>query len=169
MNKAIDGRPSMGNGSQMPLSSIPLTVRIATRPEERAQAFGIRRLVFQDEQGVPAEDEFDADDERATHLLALAGNTPVGTGRIVFHPDHAKIGRMAVLKAWRGQGVGRALMEEFFRLAAEQPVSRLVLHAQVHAIPFYEATGFRVVGAEFQEAGILHRRMERQMFRSRVT
>lgn len=140
-----------------------LSVRVVTRSEERDRAFSIRRSVFQDEQGVPAEEEFDADDERAVHVLAEIGGTPAGTGRIVFHLDYAKIGRMAVLKEWRRQGVGRALVDELIRIAAAEHTARLVLHAQVQAIPFYAALGFRIVSGEFEEAGIPHRRMERRI------
>jgi len=139
----------------------PVHVRIVTRQEERAQAFDVRRRVFQDEQGVPAEEEFDADDDRAVHVLATIGGEPVGTGRIVFHPAYAKIGRMAVLQQHRRCGVGRALLDALITVAAEHHCTQLVLHAQVQAIPFYEALAFHAVGDEFVEAGIPHRRMER--------
>jgi putative N-acetyltransferase (TIGR04045 family) len=136
-------------------------VRIVANSEERSQAFAIRRRVFQDEQGVPAEEEFDTDDERATHVLAERASQPVGTGRIVFHAAYAKIGRMAVLKEHRRRGVGRALMDALVGVATEQGCRQLVLHAQVHAIPFYDALGFHIVGGEFEEAGIPHRRMQK--------
>jgi predicted GNAT family N-acyltransferase len=147
--------------SRTPASRQRVHVCVVTSEQQRAQAFEIRRRVFQDEQGVPADEEFDADDERATHVLALTDDAPAGTGRIVFFPDYAKIGRMAVLKELRRCGVGRAVMEELTRVAADRGATRLVLHAQVQAIPFYAALGFRVVGDEFMEAGIPHRRMER--------
>ncbi|HXQ24565.1 MAG TPA: GNAT family N-acetyltransferase [Candidatus Acidoferrales bacterium] len=137
-----------------------ISVRVITRPAERDQAFAIRRRVFQAEQGVPVEEEFDADDAGAVHVLATIGAAAVGTGRIVFHPDSAKIGRMAVLKEYRRCGVGSALLAELSRVAAGRGVTRLILHAQVHAIPFYAALGFRVTSGEFMEAGIPHRRME---------
>ena len=140
-----------------------ITVRVVTHASERDAAFDIRRRVFQEEQGVTAGDEFDADDARATHVLATAGETPVGTGRIVFRADDAKIGRMAVQKDWRGRSVGRAIMEELTRIANARKVRRLVLHAQVQAIPFYARLGFHIVGKEFEEAGIPHRRMEREL------
>jgi predicted GNAT family N-acyltransferase len=146
-----------------PIMQPLISVRIVTRAEQRAQAFAIRRCVFQDEQGVPAHEEFDADDERAVHVLADVGGAPVGTGRIVFHGACAKIGRMAVLKDHRRSGVGRALMDALVAVAAEQRCTQLVLHAQVHAIPFYDALGFHIVGDEFEEAGIAHRRMERAL------
>ena len=140
-----------------------VSVRVVTNVEDRAQAFAIRQRVFQDEQGVPAEEEFDADDARATHVVAVVGSTCVGTGRIVFHSEYAKIGRMAVLREWRRRGVGRALLDALIAIATELGVQQLCLHAQVHAIPFYAACGFRVAGEEFTEAGIRHRRMEREL------
>jgi predicted GNAT family N-acyltransferase len=140
-----------------------IRVRIVRHREQLTQAFDIRRRVFQDEQGVPADEEFDAEDERAIHVLADVGGAPVGTGRIVFHATYAKIGRMAVLKEHRRSGVGRALMDALVGVAAEQRCGQLVLHAQVHAIPFYDALGFHIVGGEFEEAGIPHRRMERAL------
>ncbi len=138
-------------------------VRIVANSEERSHAFAIRHRVFQDEQGVPAEEEFDTDDDRAIHVLAEHGGQPVGTGRIVFHATYAKIGRMAVLKEHRRCGVGRALMDALVGIATERRCGQLVLHAQVHAIPFYDALGFRIVGDEFEEAGIPHRRMQRAL------
>ena len=141
----------------------PIHVRIVTHAAQRDQALAIRRRVFQNEQHVPAEEEFDADDDRAIHVLADSGGEPVGTGRIVFHPADAKIGRMAVLKEWRRHGIGRAIMEELLRIARDRRITRVVLHAQVHAIGFYEAFGFQVVGDEFEEAGIPHRRMQRSL------
>lgn len=138
-------------------------VRLVTHAKQRERAFDIRRRVFQDEQHVPAEEEFDTDDDRATHVLADISGAPVGTGRIVFHPTYAKIGRMAVLSEWRRHGVGRAIMEKLLHIARDRRVTRVVLHAQVHAIGFYEAVGFRVAGDQFQEAGIPHRRMQRSL------
>jgi len=144
---------------------MPQTIRVhtVTDSEQRAQAFDIRRLVFQDEQHVPPEEEFDTDDNCATHVLAEIGGQPAGTGRIVFHPGYAKIGRMAVLSKHRRRGIGRALMDTLVAAAVERACTLLVLHAQVHAIPFYRALGFQVVGREFAEAGIPHRRMERRL------
>lgn len=139
----------------------PLRVHVVSSEAERAQAYDIRRRVFLHEQGVLADEEFDADDERATHVLASVGATAVGTGRIVFHADFAKIGRMAVLKDWRRHGVGRGLMETLMCIGRQGRASRFVLHAQVQAIPFYEALGFQVTSDAFEEAGIPHRRMER--------
>ena len=134
---------------------------VVTTRSQREDAYDIRRRVFQDEQGVSAEEEFDADDERAIHVLATVDEEPAGTGRVVLHPAYAKIGRMAVLKPFRRSGVGRAVLNELMRVALAEHATHFVLHAQVHALPFYAALGFRAVGPAFDEAGIPHRRMER--------
>lgn len=138
-----------------------VSVRHVADAADRERAYEVRRRVFQDEQGVSAEEEFDADDERALHLVAQAQGTAVGTGRIVFYAGYAKVGRMAVLKPWRRRGVGRALLEELIRVAAARGVPRILLHAQVQAIPFYTALGFSVISEQFDEAGIPHQQMER--------
>ena len=96
-------------------------------------------------------------------MIALDGTRVVGTGRVVLHPDDAKIGRMAVLLRWRKHGIGRALLEALLREAQQRGAARAVLHAQVQAIGFYAHAGFAVVSEEFEEAGIAHRRMERAL------
>jgi len=140
-----------------------MTVREVRTAEEREAGYAVRRTVFQDEQHVPPELEFDGDDEHAVHVIAEVDGAIVGTGRVVVHSDHAKIGRMAVLPAWRTRGLGRMLLTALLRAAARDGAVRAVLHAQVHAIGFYQRAGFTVVGGEFDEAGIPHRRMERPL------
>jgi len=156
-------KSAAGSPSPHRRPAAPIAVRVIRLAKDRAAAFDIRRRVFQDEQGVSAEEEFDADDDRAVHVLARVGPTAVGTARLLFDSGHAKVGRMAVLRAWRRRGVGRALLDTCVGIAGKRGVTQLVLHAQVHAIPFYTALGFSVAGEEFEEAGIPHRRMERHL------
>jgi predicted GNAT family N-acyltransferase len=127
---------------------------------ERDAAYAVRRTVFQQEQRVPADLEFDDDDTVAVHVIAEAeGGAIVGTGRVVLHPDFAKVGRMAVLARWRRCGIGRALLDALLREAVQRGATRAVLHAQVQALGFYARAGFTAVGDEFDEAGIPHRKM----------
>jgi predicted GNAT family N-acyltransferase len=141
----------------------PIEVRAVVTAGERKAAYDIRRRVFQDEQGVPPELEFDRDDAVAVHIVASAGGAVIGTGRLVVHAEYAKVGRMAVLREWRGSGAGRAILRALMDEASAHGSARVVLHAQVHAIGFYKRNGFCVVGDEFDEAGIPHRRMERAL------
>ncbi len=113
----------------------------------------IRFTVFVDEQQVPAEIEMDEWDERSRHVLASVAGNPIGTGRLL--PD-GHIGRVAVLKEWRGKGIGLILMKELMRMGTASNMPRFVLSAQTHAIPFYERLGFSVLGDVYEEAGIPH-------------
>ena len=127
--------------------------------KELEKAYAIRARVFVREQGVPQEIELDRDDKRATHFLALAAGKAVGTARIVMHRGHAKIGRMAVLRMYRGRGIGTKLLKRAIAAAKKQDARKIYLHAQLKVIGFYEANAFRVVGSVFKEAGIPHRKM----------
>ncbi len=115
--------------------------------------------VFVREQGVPAEIELDRDDGKAIHFLALISGNAMGTARVVLRRGGAKIGRMAVLKSYRGKGVGTKLLQWAIEAAKRKRARGIYLHAQVSVIGFYEAAGFRAVGPVFDEAGIPHRKM----------
>lgn len=132
--------------------------RISTRAD-LAKAFSIRMRVFVEEQGVPREIELDRDDERAIHFLATASGKAIGTARLVMRRGSVKIGRMAVLKSYRREGVGRKLLRRAVLAAKKLGARKIYLHAQVSVIGFYERSGFRCVGPVFDEAGIPHRKM----------
>lgn len=121
----------------------------------------VREAVFIAEQSVPEELEWDGLDPLCAHVLAWneVGDA-IGTARL---QTDGKIGRMAVLKGWRGRGAGRALLQTLLDLAARQGLSRVTLAAQIHAIEFYERAGFYVVGEPFMDAGILHRLMVKDL------
>ena len=136
-----------------------LRVRRVSSQNEMAKALAIRRRVFVKEQGVPEEIELDRDDQRAIHFLVFAGPRAVGTARIVLHRNSAKIGRMAVLKSYRGRGIGKKLLQQAVETAKNRGAKSVYLHAQVTVIGFYESMSFRCVGPIFDEAGIPHRKM----------
>lgn len=124
----------------------------------------LRFEVFVGEQNVPVEEERDALDEAATHLLATIDGTPMGTARIVWLEDTAKIGRVCVLKAARGTGLGKQLIEAAVDVAAaREGTSKAKLGSQVQAIGFYEKLGFEAFGPVYLDAGIEHRDMVRHL------
>jgi len=138
---------------------LPFSVRILSWSDAAPQATRIRELVFVREQSVPPEIELDHWDASSDHALAFAPEgAAIGTGRLL--PD-GHIGRMAVLRAWRGRGVGAALMTALLERARRRGMSRVALNAQTHAAPFYARFGFTAFGSEFMEAGIPHVAMER--------
>jgi predicted GNAT family N-acyltransferase len=124
----------------------------------REEVCAIRRTVFIEEQHVPEELEWDDTDERAYHVLATNDDgAAIGTGRLSLD---CQIGRMAVAREWRGRGVGSAILKTLLDFAAKEGCRVVRLHAQTHALAFYERHGFEAVGGEFAEAGIPHRAME---------
>ena len=79
------------------------------------------------------------------------------------HLPDGHLGRMAVLAAWRRQGVGMALANALIARASERGDAEIVLHAQIHAVGFYRKLGFKPRGPEFDEAGIPHVEMARRL------
>jgi predicted GNAT family N-acyltransferase len=136
------------------------TIRIADWAADRSRLRSVREAVFVHEQSVPVELEWDEFDAVSTHVLAEAAGLAIGTGRLL--PD-GHIGRMAVIKPWRGIGVGNAMLSTLVELARIRGLSRLQLNAQEHAIVFYQRYGFLAEGDIFLEAGIPHRRMVRDL------
>ncbi|KQX13203.1 acetyltransferase [Streptomyces sp. Root431] len=150
------------------------TVREAVGPEDREACFAVRREVFVEEQGVPQELEYDTYDTTAVHVLAVREDgLPLGTGRLLHGADAlgrtggdasvGSLGRLAVAKAARGLGVGAALVRGIEDAARERGLAAVDLHAQTHALGFYERLGYEAYGPEFPDAGIPHRSMRRAL------
>ena len=129
--------------------------------QDKDQLIAIRKQVFIIEQQVPPELELDERDTSAIHFLAYGKyKQAIGTARLLTATNNtAQIGRMAVLKAYRGKGCGKALLSACIQYAKEQSFNEVFLHAQNHAIPFYQKTGFNIRGDEFMDAGIPHNEM----------
>lgn len=113
----------------------------------------IRKLVFISEQNIPEQDEWDDQDAISQHFVVYDQNQPIATARLLANNS---VGRVAVLKAYRGQGIGRLIMLEIIAYAQAQKRPNLQLSSQVHAISFYEKLGFSIQGDEYDECGIPH-------------
>ena len=134
-------------------------VRIVSFADAGELLYAIRDEVFVREQAVPIDIEHDAEDATCTHVLATVDGVPAGTGRILAD---GRIGRMAVLAAYRGHGVGRAVLDALLRIAAERGLRETWCSAQISASGFYERAGFEAEGPLYEEAGITHQHMRRR-------
>ena len=138
-----------------------MRIQITSFRDSEADIRSLRDCVFGVEQGVPRELDWDGQDAHCTHVLAKDNDgIPIGTGRM---RADGKIGRLAVLRHCRKQGVGGKMLETLVGAAHQRQLEQVYLHAQCHAIAFYEEHGFRIDGEEFQEAGILHVSMIRDL------
>ena len=113
----------------------------------------IRTQVFICEQGITEADEWDDQDLISQHFVIYDQDQPIATARLL---ENNSVERVAVLKAYRGQGLGQMIMLEIISYAQKQRRSVLTLSSQVHAISFYEKLGFTVQGNPYDECGISH-------------
>ncbi len=134
-----------------------LSIRPIQTQLELDFAFSIRRKVFVEEQLCSEEEEYDGLDSQCAHFLAWEEVLPVGTCRVRTTEKGVKLERFAVLKEHRGKGVGDLLVTAALAEARNAPF--IYLHAQDHAVPFYERHGFSAEGEPFYEAGIKHFKM----------
>jgi predicted GNAT family N-acyltransferase len=139
-----------------------IAIRWASRPEDVPAAFVLREQVFCVEQGVPREEELDALDADALHLVALAprrapGARVIATLRLLLLEHEAKVGRVAVAADWRRRGIASRMLALAIERAREEGYARVRLAAQLTAVALYEAAGFSVESGEpFDDAGIPH-------------
>ena len=136
---------------------------IAGSAPDFALAMEIRQKVFVIEQKVPEDREHDEFDEKATHVLLLADGKPVGTGRVFADPertDTARLGRVAVLREYRGLRLGQVLIATLLEeIKKSGRFRRVLIHAQSSVVELYARFCFEKVGEEFYEAGIAHYEM----------
>ncbi|HHX71685.1 MAG TPA: GNAT family N-acetyltransferase [Clostridiales bacterium] len=126
-------------------------------------ARNIRKLVFEDEQGFI--DEFDEIDEMAYHLVLMAEDRPVACGRIfpADEPDTFKLGRLAVLKEYRGLGLGVKTVLALEEKAKSLGAKGIMLSAQERARGFYESLGYKAEGDIYYEEYCPHIKMTKTL------
>ena len=127
-------------------------------PTDMAKAFDIRRIVFVIEQECPPDEEYDEHETSSSHFLAISNGLPAGTCRYRQTNYGFKLERFAVLKEHRTAGIGAALLKNCLEILYGKPEA-IYLHAQEHAMGFYEKYGFQAEGERFFEAGIPHFKM----------
>lgn len=140
-------------------ADIPL--RLGDWASLRTGAAAVRQAVFVVEQQIPQALEWDEWDALSVHAVAynVQGDV-IATGRLL--PD-GHIGRLAVCLPLRGVGIGGKILEALIEEARQRGHEAVVLHAQRYAEAFYHKHGFVTEGEPFQEAGIPHVRMRRQL------
>ncbi|WP_329212034.1 GNAT family N-acetyltransferase [Streptomyces sp. NBC_00683] len=150
------------------------STRRAVEENDLSACFQVRKTVFVGEQQVPEDIEYDAYDAGAVHVLAVAADgSALGTGRLLHGSAAAgktggaeavgSLGRLAVTHEARGLGVGAALVRAIEDEARTLGLTAVDLHAQTHALGFYERLGYVAYGPEFPDAGMPHRAMRRTL------
>ena len=130
---------------------IDLQIGVWSRLQQDAK--WIRTLVFIEEQQIPETEEWDAHDAVSLHFVMYHDAQPIATARLL---ENRSIGRVAVLKSYRGLNIGNMLMQAIIDYAKQQHLPDLKLSAQVYATGFYERLGFRQRGDVYDDCGIPH-------------
>jgi predicted GNAT family N-acyltransferase len=139
-----------------------LESRLEIRPpidlSERDKAIALRYDVFITEEGRTRTVETDEVDDTCQHFVAVLDGEVIGTLRLyLLEPGDAdiKIGRVAVKKEHRGNGVGKKLMQAAYCWAFPKFPS-IYLWAQVGVAEFYDKLGYVKEGEIFTESGAPH-------------
>ena len=140
----------------------PHLFRIAETSDEQLRCLLVRAIVFMEEQQVSCAEEMDGLDQSALQILGEIEGEPIATARIRFFGDCAKLERLAIRQAWRGQGHGDRLLEFMLAAARERGYRKFKLHGQERLRAFYEKHGFCAEGDSFLEADIPHLLMRRE-------
>jgi predicted GNAT family N-acyltransferase len=139
-----------------------LVLKVVSYAEATSAIQFVRQAVFQQEQQIDPALDFDGLDEIALHLVAYDNTEPVGTARIRQLDDRvAKLERVAVVSNYRGQGIGKALIQAAIEWLKQQNAAEIKLNAQLPSKHFYQKLGFEQCGEEFEEAGIPHIQMRK--------
>ena len=140
-----------------------LQYKFATTAKDLEGAFEVRKRVFVDEQGISEDLELDDRDKEARHVVVKHKGIIIGTARVIFLDNAtAKLERMAVLKHFRGKGIGSHIISFLIKELKTNSIEQVVIHAQCSAITFYKSCGFEEMGQPFMEAGIKHIKMHKK-------
>jgi predicted GNAT family N-acyltransferase len=140
--------------------SDPLILAVPLNSDLGRLALALRADVFVVEQKVPETIERDEYDAAATHVVALQDGAVAGVLRIVFLPEHAKIGRVAVAANARGRGIATSIMHFAMALSRARGETKFYLTSQTDKVGLYEKLGFTVFGDEFEDGGMPHLAMK---------
>lgn len=142
------------------MSDLSICIQFGSWDQLKLKSMEVRTCVFIREQNIPGELEWDEYDPISLHVLAFVKNNAVATARLL--PD-GRIGRMAVLSQWRRQRVGQRLLAELLQQALLQGHTEVLIHAQISALAFYQKYGFIEEGSIFNEVGIPHKIMRKNI------
>ncbi len=139
-------------------------IRWARGAAELDGALALREEVFCVEQGVAREEEIDGRDDEASHVVALSsGGEVIGTLRLLVDGEVSKVGRVAVRRERRGEGIAARMISLALTEAVRRGCTRARLASQLEVVGLYERAGFEVCSGEFEDAGIPHVWMQREL------
>lgn len=142
-----------------------MSTKLVETEREKQAALKIRKLVFVEEQNVPAHLEVDEFEDEAIHFICNNNEQTIGASRLRFIDQYGKLERICVLKSHRGQSFGKEIIEKMEEEITKKGYTKAKLNAQSYAKEFYEQLGYEVISKEFIDAGIPHVTMVKNLTR----
>ena len=136
-----------------------IEIGIVNDEENLKKIFKIREEVFQKEQDIDKNLDFDGNDSKAIQILMKYNNEQIGCARIRFINSKAKLERIALIKKYRGSGLGKVLVDYLVFYCKSKEVKEIYFDAQYYLENFYKKCGFISEGKPFDEVGIKHIKM----------
>lgn len=141
-----------------------MKMKVADTQKDFFGCVRVRLEVFVIGQNVDVLIEQEENDDQAIHFIAYDDQEkPIAACRVLLEEDCAHLGRLAVLKEYRGRHIGADLLLEAEKHPEVIKKGRICLHAQLHAKEFYQKCGYTASGEVFYEAGIAHVMMEKKL------
>ncbi|NKZ27786.1 GNAT family N-acetyltransferase [Vagococcus lutrae] len=127
-------------------------------------ALALRKTIFVEEQNVPLSLEIDPYEKHCRHFVLYHDERPLATCRsLPLENAQLKLQRMAVKKEYRGQHIGSYLLNHVIEDAQNEGYQSIILGAQEHAVPFYQALGFNICSERYMDADIPHFDMKKEI------
>eukprot|EP01135_Chromosphaera_perkinsii_P009265 Nk52_evm17s1705 gene=Nk52_evmTU17s1705 len=102
----------------------------------------------------------------AYHVVCVENDKEV-IGCVLFHPDEKREGgrlfQMAVHDRLQGKGVGSRLVRFLEEKLRGEGFKSISIHSRHYSVKFYEKLGYLVVGEPFEEVGIQHSNMYKEL------
>jgi len=118
-------------------------IHVVSTIDDRIKAFVIRGIVYMGDQSCPYAEEFDGNDECATHLIATVDGEPAGTLRIRYFGDFIKIERVAVRREYRIYNLGFRMAKYAEGIGARKGFRRVYGTIQIRLTRYWSRIGYR--------------------------
>jgi predicted GNAT family N-acyltransferase len=143
----------------------PVVHQIGTKSPLYEKSLVIRNDVLRKPLNLNIYDEDLSDEEGQIHFVLEKDNQILGTVSLVanYKKNTGKLRQMATIAEVRGDGYGRMLVQKLEKYAVNNEMKTVVLHARHYAIGFYKKMGYTISSETFEEVGIKHVVMQKEL------
>lgn len=113
--------------------------------------------------GLKFSEEDLASEKQMFHLALFDDNECIACLILVPEAEKIKMRQVAVAEKYQSKGIGKKLIQESEAFAKAKEFQKMYCNARKTAVPFYLKQGYKIVSEEFEEVGIPHFKMEKEL------